>query len=100
MPTGWVGSTRRARLPPDWPERRLAVLDRDGWRCQIRGPRCTGRATDADHIVRGDDHSLTNLQAACPPCHGRKSGQEGAAARPSINRPRERHPGLIPPRRS
>jgi 5-methylcytosine-specific restriction protein A len=91
----WAGSTRRARLPANWPAIRSAVLERDGWRCQIRGPRCTGRATDADHIEPGDDHRMANLRAACGPCHDRKSGQEGAAARPPLRRPAERHPGLL-----
>lgn len=95
MSGGWAGSTRRDRLPDDWPDRRLAVLERDGWRCQIRGPRCVGQATDADHIETGDNHHLANLQAACGPCHASKSGQEGAAARPRLARPPEPHPGIV-----
>ena len=95
--TAWEGSTRRGRLPADWPLRRRRILKRDSYRCQIAGPRCTTRATEVDHIVANDDHGDHNLRAVCAPCHATKSGQEGAAARPRINRPTERHPGLLDP---
>jgi 5-methylcytosine-specific restriction enzyme A len=92
----WAGSTRRERLPANWESQiRPAVLARDGYRCQIRySDVCVGAATDADHIERGDDHRMENLQAACGPCHQRKSSQEGAAARPRLHRPPEQHPAL------
>jgi 5-methylcytosine-specific restriction protein A len=90
----WTGSTRRQRLPADWPERRLVVLERDGWQCKLRYRVCVGAATDADHIKRGDDHSLENLQAACQPCHRLKSSQEGHEARLRLRRPPEPHPAL------
>lgn len=93
---GWAGSDRRDRLPADWQEIRAQVLARDGWMCQLRFvARCTGTATDADHIMAGDDHRLENLQAACRPCHAHKSALEGAAARPRERRAAERHPGLL-----
>lgn len=91
----WQGSTRRQRLPPDWQQRRISVLERDGHRCQLRYPGCQGRATDVDHIQHGDNHNLDNLQAACNPCHLAKTAREAAAARPTEKRPREQHPGLI-----
>ena len=92
---GWQGSTRRRRLPDDWPEIRARILDRDRHRCRLRYHGCTRHATEVDHIIRGDDHRDTNLQAACTWCHRIKSGREGAAARPRANRPPEPHPGLI-----
>lgn len=97
MSGGWAGSTRRDRLPRDWPERRSSVLERDDYRCQLRYRGvCAGRATDVDHRDRGDDHRLANLQAACSPCHSRKSSAEGNAARPARKQPiTEAHPGLI-----
>ena len=56
-----------------WPKVRLAVLARDGWRCRIESPVCTGRATEVDHIVRladgGDWWDPANLRAACQPCN-------------------------------
>ncbi len=94
MSGGWVNSTRRARLPANWPELTAFVLERDGYQCRIHGPRCIGHATQADHIKRGDDHRPGNLQAACQPCHALKSSQEGNEARPRETRDPERHPGL------
>jgi 5-methylcytosine-specific restriction protein A len=93
----WQGSARKARLPEDWGPIRRDVLQRDGHRCRIRTEGCTGRATEVDHLVPGDDHSLGNLRAACTTCHGRKSSAEGVAARARLRalraRPLERHPG-------
>lgn len=66
----------------DW---RTAVLRRDGFQCRIRGPRCIGRATEADHRTAvtegGAPYDLTNGQAACTPCHRAKSSAEGNRAR-------------------
>lgn len=83
----WAGSTRKARLPADWPARRLAALKRDNYECQWRvltpeGGKvlCGEPATDADHRIPGDDHSLENLQSLCGVHHGRKSGGEGGRA--------------------
>ena len=94
----WAGSTRRHRLPDDWESLRLSVLRDADWVCEIRyEDRCTGHATDVDHINRGDDHSRENLQAACRKCHLKKSSIEGNQARWAKHarkkRPPERHPG-------
>lgn len=91
----WAGSTRRDRLPPDWPRRRTRILRRDHHRCQ----HCGAPATDVDHIVPGDDHHDTNLQALCRPCHNTKTQAEAQAARhhpdrPTRDRPTRPHPGL------
>ena len=63
-------------LPSDWPRRRKVVLERDRWLCVIRGPGCTRRATEVDHIVPraafvagGDPHSFDNLRSVCSVCH-------------------------------
>lgn len=94
----WEGSTRRDRLPSNWKAIRLAVLERDGHRCQIRDDGCEVVAVEVDHIEAGkDDHRMEALQAACTWCHGRKSSREGAAARGprvSTRRRPEKHPGL------
>lgn len=101
---GWVNSDRRDRLPPEWPQMRRDTLKAAGWQCQAKedGVRCTERATDVDHKVRGDDHRPENRQALCERHHDRKSGQEGAAAlaakRRRINqrfRRTEVHPGQL-----
>lgn len=90
---------RRRRLPANWEQLRRFVLARDGYTCQLRGPRCAGRATDVDHIeAMTDDHRPEALQAACRPCHAEKSSQEGnsvwAAMRARERHPGEKHPGL------
>lgn len=57
-----------------WPAGlRDSIFARDGHRCQIRGPRCTGTAEDVDHIISpldgGEWFDPTNLRAACPTCN-------------------------------
>lgn len=91
----WTTSTRRKRLPRDWPQRRRAVLNRDHRTCQLNYPGCTGHATEVDHRIPGDDHRLTNLQAACHSCHTAKTQAESHANRPKRARPAEPHPGLV-----
>jgi len=67
--------------------RRLLLADHPA--CAIGGPRCTGRATTADHIVsiaEGGDNSLTNLRPSCAPCNGHLGGTLGRARQLRINR--------------
>lgn len=95
----WSSSTRARRLPNDWKRRRLAVLERDGWRCTrlVDGKRCTARATEVDHVHRGDDHRLENLAALCTDCHRVKTQAEAAAGRHRhrMHRELDAHPGLV-----
>ncbi|MEV0647817.1 HNH endonuclease signature motif containing protein [Phytomonospora sp. NPDC050363] len=98
----WENSTRRQRLPPDWPTLRRYVLDRDHWSCQwptSTGIPCPAPATDVDHIEPGDDHDPANLRPLCGWHHQRKCSAEGgcaaAARRSSRRRPPEPHPGAI-----
>ena len=92
----WEGSTRAARLPPDWPQRRAHVLARDRCICHI----CHQPGADeVDHIERGDDHSYSNLAAIHDwPCHRRKTAAEANAIRHrhTRQRPAEPHPGFAP----
>lgn len=99
----WQGSTRRERLPANWEELKAEGLRRNRrqichW-CGLPG------GTDFDHKNAGDDHSQDNLDwihsrkdveegRSRRNCHGEKSGAEGAAARPRLNRPEEIHPAL------
>lgn len=80
----WATSTRRGRLPKDWPARRRRVLERDRYQCQhVRedtGRICALPATDVDHRTPGDDHSDANLRSLCGWHHDQKSSREGAAA--------------------
>lgn len=88
----WATSTRRLRLPRDWPKIRAYVLDRDAYVCHAcRQP----GADQVDHVVAGDDHREENLAAIHSWCHLRKSSAEGNAAKPKTKRPAERHPGLL-----
>ncbi|OZV74781.1 HNH endonuclease [Micromonospora echinospora] len=97
----WEGSDRRARLPHDWALRRLRALRRDGYRCRqvfSTGERCGAPGSEVDHVVRGDNHDLSNLQTLCSYCHGVKTAAEAAAARrprPKRAREPERHPGEL-----
>ena len=78
-------------------KRRKIVLTRCGGVCETPG--CTARATDVDHVQRGDNHDVSNLQGLCHPHHAEKTQQEareGARRRAErIKRPPEQHPGLI-----
>lgn len=92
----WANSTRSARLPPNWPQLRTAVWERDGdicWVCHLPG------ADEIDHKQAGDNHDLANLAPIHNnPCHRRKSASEGAQARNKFKRCRsaEPHPGMVP----
>lgn len=89
----WEGSTRKQRLPGDWPIRRGLVRGRAHNMCEARThhPACDGIGTDCDHVVQGDDHSLDNLQWLSGPCHKAKT----AADKTLWKRSPEPHPGLL-----
>lgn len=103
MAGSWANSTRRSRLPRDWPQIRARILRRDGYRCTAsdKGVRCRQPATDVDHVSPGDDHSDSNLTSLCQHHHRIKSASEGGRRihkrRNYPRRRQERHPGL--PRR-
>jgi hypothetical protein len=63
-----------------WATVRKQVLERDGYRCQISGPRCLTKANEVDHIVPfsqgGSKYDSVNLQAACKPCNLWKVSQD------------------------
>jgi 5-methylcytosine-specific restriction endonuclease McrA len=51
-----------------------AVLARDGYYCQIGGPRCKVAASTIDHVLPSSTHpelfwEPSNLRAACRPCN-------------------------------
>lgn len=82
-------STRRRYVQTyEWQQLRLAVLLRDGYQCQIKGEKCTGRATTVDHVEPiaegGAPYDPSNLRAACKPCNfslGGKLGRQRQAAK-------------------
>lgn len=79
-PFGGVGGTSSRTTVPAHRRRRLRVLNRARYLCEIRYEDvCTGDATEFDHIVplsEGGADSDQNGQAACVPCHRRKSAIE------------------------
>lgn len=97
----WSTSTRRKRLPADWDSIRVQVKRRANGLCEARehDPRCNGYGTDADHIIAGDNHALSNLQWLSGPCHRAKTARESAArnrARAASRIRHETHPGELP----
>jgi 5-methylcytosine-specific restriction protein A len=101
----WDSSKRREQLPSNWPNLRRQTLARDSSRCRWQYPnggRCPEEATDVDHIARGNDHSLSNLQSLCRRHHNLKTGREASEQRVqnfNVNNAKfrrvERHPGLL-----
>lgn len=57
-----------------WQRLRRAVLVHFNYTCQLRGPRCTGRATTVHHLVPSSQapelfFEPTNLTASCARCN-------------------------------
>lgn len=67
-----------------WPQLRLIILARDGYRCQIGLPGCTKIATECDHVDPFAVHGVTGrYRAACKHCNS----SLGAQVRNNRNRP-------------
>lgn len=72
----------KRRQPRHWTyheeKLRKAVLRRDNYECQIRGPGCLLTANTVDHIhpkVWGGRATPDNLRAACKPCNQSKGAR-------------------------
>lgn len=95
--TAW----RRKPMPPGWygpGGTREQVLERDGWRCRIGlADRCIGDASAVDHIDPDGPEEMDNYRAVCDPCHGWKTGVEGAKgkAQKAARAEKQRHPGYL-----
>ena len=69
---------------PRWRKLRLEILARDGHWCQIRGPRCTGTATQCDHIISWRElpeeqwFAPEMLRASCRPCNSQAGARRQA----------------------
>lgn len=90
----YPSASRRSR-GPGWKQLRAKVMQRDNWTCQLRGPHCAVIATDCDHIVNvanGGSDDMSNLCAACKPCHNTKTAREAAAGRNRWKRQPQPHP--------
>ena len=76
-----------------WQRTRKAILMRDGYTCQVRGPRCQHRATSVHHILPSSQYphlffDSTNLQASCGPCNysgGRETQLANRSDRQMLN---------------
>jgi hypothetical protein len=71
-----------------WQKTRRMILQRDGYQCQIQGPRCKGYADTAHHIIPSSQRpdlffDPNNLAAACKPCNFGGGGKVGAENRNS-----------------
>lgn len=68
-----------------WEKARKAVLERDGYRCMIAGPTCTGRATEVDHRVSPHDGGAwldpANLRASCRACNASRGSRRASWVR-------------------
>lgn len=63
-------------LPPDWPKRRAAILERDPI-CTTDG--CSRLSQHVDHTIPralGGSDEPDNLKGKCNRCHGRKTARE------------------------
>jgi 5-methylcytosine-specific restriction protein A len=69
------GSTTARGYGGRWTKISKQVLRRDGYRCQLRLPGCSGLATTTDHVIpkaRGGTDDPSNLAAACRSCNSAK----------------------------
>jgi 5-methylcytosine-specific restriction enzyme A len=66
----------------EWQPVKRAVLERDGYQCQIKGPKCRGAAKAVDHIVLprrgGAWYEMSNLRAACDWCNNWRASVDRA----------------------
>jgi 5-methylcytosine-specific restriction protein A len=77
--------TKRILWTAGYPRLAKYVLARDGYQCQIRGPKCRGWADTVDHVIaRADGGSVFdpgNLRAASRVCNsGRFAERTNARA--------------------
>jgi 5-methylcytosine-specific restriction endonuclease McrA len=79
---------KRLHSSTRWKTLRLAILERDEWRCYVEG--CERRASTADHVIPASEaphlfFDPANLRASCPKHnYGRVTPRMAAMAR--INR--------------
>ena len=82
--------TRRVYETRAWRAVRQQVLERDAYVCMIRGAKCTGVATQVDHITPlsegGAPYDMANLRGACRACNAAAGGRAALAKRHNKNR--------------
>jgi hypothetical protein len=100
----WEPDPHSRTATPAHRQWRAQVLRNSGGHCQLRYPnRCTGIATEADHIIEvadgGPEFDVTNGQGVCAACHAHKTALHANRTRwskhhTSTKHPNEQHPGL------
>jgi len=71
-----------SQYPDDWDSRRIAILHRDGQRCQNCGdsrPRPELHVHHKKPVSEGGDHKLENLELWCADCHAEEHGTRPCA---------------------
>ena len=68
-----------------WRQVRRQVLNRDEYRCQVRGEHCQGIADEVDHLLPwregGAKYDMANLRASCKRCNvGRANSRRNTLA--------------------
>jgi hypothetical protein len=90
----WRPQDRQAKYGAGYRRKRLAAMQRAGWRCEIRIEGiCIGAASECDHeygIAADPDHH--HLRAACAPCHAHVTARQGKSGS------RQRDPDPLPGR--
>lgn len=100
----WNTSTRRTRLPKDWPDIRKRIKARADGICEHRdhrGVRCTQPGTECHHLGADTDHRDHMLQWICTPHHKTITQAQARAAQhakytAAKKRKPEAHPGIRP----
>ena len=105
--SGWANSTRRSRLPNDWPARVAATRERARGRCEgisldgeprWHDPGCTGAGTDCDHDQRRrpqpDQPPMAQHRLPSPQDRGRET-EADPTTRSTPERPRGRPPKRV-----
>jgi 5-methylcytosine-specific restriction enzyme A len=83
-------SRRRSEATYDarYRRNRAEAMHRANWRCQLRIEGvCIGAASECDDVVSvadGGSNDVSNLRAACRPCHRARTAQQGGGYR--VNR--------------
>ena len=87
----WASRDREAKRKADaaysaqYRRNRDECMRRARWRCELRiEGLCISAASECDHVVAvadGGGHDLSNLRAACAPCHRARTAQQGGGFR-------------------
>ena len=63
--------------PPDWPERRQQVVNRDGEQCSVCGNYYRLHLHHVSPLSKGGSNKIFNLKILCEDCHSKAHGRQG-----------------------